>query len=136
GVLLQVNAESLLSPPRRSDSDRLGRHLCTEGLAHALASDGHRAAGWRPVGCMADAMPTAVALVGAERAYWMMGMAPAAIVAGDELPPAPRVRIGRQRPRLLRRGGEKVSYRYIWRADAGAWGDGSPSRVRVEVDRA
>ena len=86
GVLLQLKSESLLSTPRRSDTDRLGRYLCAEGLAHALASDGHRAAGWRPVGCLADVMPAAVALVGAERAYWMMQTAPAAVIAGDELP--------------------------------------------------
>jgi protein-tyrosine phosphatase len=103
GVLLQVNAESLLSTPRRSDTDRLGRYLCAEGLAHALASDGHRAAGWRPVGYLADVMPAAVALVGPERAYWMMQTAPAAVLAGDELSAAPHVRVGRQRPRLLRR---------------------------------
>jgi protein-tyrosine phosphatase len=103
GVLLQVNAESLLGDPRKSDADRLGRHLCAEGLVHVLASDGHRAAGWRPVGCLADAVPAAVALVGPERAHWMMRTAPAAIIEGADLPAAPPVRAGRQRPRLLRR---------------------------------
>lgn len=103
GVLLQVNAEALLAGPRRSDADRLARHLCAEGLAHALASDGHRAAGWRPVGFLADAMPAAMALVGAERAHWMTQTSPAAVIAGTELPAAPQVRVGRQRRRLLRR---------------------------------
>lgn len=103
GVLLQVNAEALLGGPRRSDADRLGRYLCAEGLAHALASDGHRASAWRPVSCLADAMPTAVALVGTERAHWMTRTSPAAVIAGAELPAAPQVRSGRQRPTRLRR---------------------------------
>ena len=72
GVLLQVNAETLLDKARRSDGDRLARYLCAQGLVHALASDGHRAAVWRPVTCLAEVIPAAVALVGPERAHWMM----------------------------------------------------------------
>ena len=103
GVLLQVNAESLLGDARRSDADRLGRYLCAEGLVHALASDGHRGATWRPVGCLAAAMPAAVALVGPERAHWMTQTSPAAVIAGAELPAPPQVQVGRKRPWLLRR---------------------------------
>jgi protein-tyrosine phosphatase len=103
GVLLQVNAETLLGAPRRSDTHRLGRWLCSEGLAHALASDGHRAAGWRPVTCLAQAAQVAAALVGPDRAHWMTHTAPEAIIAGAELPDAPDALNGRRRHRLLRR---------------------------------
>jgi len=103
GVLLQVNAETLLGPDRRSDRHRLGRSLCSEGLAHALASDGHRATGRRPVTCLAEAARMAVALVGPDRAHWMTHAAPEAIVAGVALPDPPEAWTGRRRPRLLRR---------------------------------
>jgi protein-tyrosine phosphatase len=103
GVLLQVNAEALLGGDRRSDTHRLGRHLCSEGLAHALASDGHRAAGWRPVTCLAEAARAAAALVGPDRAHWMTHAVPEAIIAGTALPDAPEASNGRRRHRLLRR---------------------------------
>jgi protein-tyrosine phosphatase len=103
GILLQVNAETLLEKARRSDGDRLARYLCAQGLVHALASDGHRAAVWRPVTCLAEVAPAAVALVGPERALWMMQTAPAAVIAGAAIPGAPQLPTGRQRSRLLRR---------------------------------
>jgi protein-tyrosine phosphatase len=99
GVLLQVNAETLLEGSRKSDAQGLARYLCVEGLAHALASDGHRAASWRPVTQLADAVRAAVTLMGPDRARWMTQTAPAAIIAGAEVPDAPEVR----RHRLLRR---------------------------------
>jgi protein-tyrosine phosphatase len=103
GVLLQVNAETLLGAARRSDTHRLGRYLCAEGLAHALASDAHRAAGWRPVTCLAKAARIATALVGPDRARWMTHAAPAAIIAGTAIPAAPEGLSGRRRHGLLRR---------------------------------
>lgn len=103
GVLVQVNAETLLGAGRRSDADRLGRYLCSEGLAHALASDGHRAAGWRPVTSLAKAAPIAAELVGPDRAHWMTHAAPEAIIAGAPLPDAPEAPNGRRRHSLLRR---------------------------------
>jgi protein-tyrosine phosphatase len=103
GVLLQVNAETLLELARRSAEHRLGRYLCTEGLVHALASDGHRATSWRPVTRLADAVRTAVELVGPERARWMTQTAPAAIIAGTEVPDGPQIRPQRRMRRLLRR---------------------------------
>jgi protein-tyrosine phosphatase len=103
GVLLQVNAETLLKGGRRSDAQRLGRHLCLEGLAHALASDGHRASAWRPVTCLADAVGVAATLVGPDRTHWMTQTAPAAIIAGADLPDPPTPRISRGMQRLLRR---------------------------------
>ncbi len=87
GVLLAVNADSLLSP--RSPWGRLARRLCVEGLAHALASDGHRAESWRPVTALAKAADAAADLVGPERARWMTEAVPAAILAGEALPVAP-----------------------------------------------
>ena len=104
GVLLQVNADALLTGPRRSDTHRLGRYLCVEGLAHALASDGHRASAWRAVTCLADAVAEAVRLIGPDRTRWMTQSAPAAILTGAELPNAPAPRIGGRFHKLLRRG--------------------------------
>ena len=88
GALLAVNADSLLSG-RGSPWARLARQLCVGGLAHALASDGHRAASWRPVTALAQATDAAADLMGAERARWMTEAAPAAILAGEPLPVAP-----------------------------------------------
>ncbi len=95
GVLLAVNADSVLS--RRSPWGRLGRRLCVEGLAHALASDGHRADSWRPVTSLAEAVEAAAELVGAERARWMTEAVPAAIIAGEPLPVAPLVLASRKK---------------------------------------
>lgn len=103
GVLLQVNAETLLGAGRRSDAQRLGRYLCSEGLAHALASDGHRAAGRRAVTCLAKAARTAAEIVGPDRAHWMTHAAPEAIITGSTLPDAPQAPNARRRHGLLRR---------------------------------
>jgi protein-tyrosine phosphatase len=103
GVLLQVNADALITGPRRSDTQRLGRYLCLEGLAHALASDGHRASRWRAVTRLADAAQEAARLIGADRAHWMTQIAPAAILTGAALPEAPPPRVGRRMHKLLRR---------------------------------
>ncbi len=90
GVLVQVNASSLLR--RRSDRiRRCAEYLCREDLAHVIASDGHRAESWRPVGSLAAAVGAATQLVGASRARWMTSVAPAAIIAGTALPPAPAI---------------------------------------------
>ncbi len=110
GVLLQVNAESLLGPSRRSPASRLGRELCQRGIAHAIASDGHRAASWRPVGRLAEAARAAESLVGREQAGWMLAAAPAAIVAGVEPPERPLLPATRRRtPRLPRFWGANAS---------------------------
>lgn len=99
GVLLQVNADTLLGADRRAGSRRLAEHLLTSGLAHALASDGHRAADWREVTTLARGVVAAAALIGAQRAEWMAREAPAAIVAGQELPDAPELVAVRRRRR-------------------------------------
>ncbi|MEA2212422.1 MAG: protein-tyrosine phosphatase [Solirubrobacteraceae bacterium] len=88
GVLLQVNAQALLAP-RRSTTRRLAEQLCRDGHAHVLASDGHRGREWRPVSELAAGVEALSEMVGPERALWMARDAPAAIVAGAELPAAP-----------------------------------------------
>ncbi len=91
GVLLQVNADSLVAARRRSGVRRLAEGLCTAGLAHALASDGHRAGSWRSVTELARGVEALIELVGAERAQWMAADAPRAIVDGTELPAPPPI---------------------------------------------
>lgn len=100
GVLLQVNADSLLDNRRGSAIGQLGRRLCAEGLAHVLASDGHRSSTWRPVTRLAQGAEAAAALVGVERAQWMTHAAPAAIIDGAELPNPPAI-VARRRRRTL-----------------------------------
>jgi protein-tyrosine phosphatase len=86
GTLLQVNAASLVSESPRSRTRKLSRWLCEEGLAHAIASDAHRASSWRPVGLLADGVVALGELVGDARARWMAESVPGAIVEGRELP--------------------------------------------------
>jgi len=90
GILLQIDASSLLGR-RRSPSQRLAASLCRDGLAHVIASDGHRAASWRPVTALADALGAASAIIGPARALWMVCAAPAAILAGVAIPAPPPV---------------------------------------------
>jgi protein-tyrosine phosphatase len=91
GVLLQLDADAVLGAARRSPTTRLAQRLCVDGLAHALASDGHRAASWRPVTTLARAAGAVAALIGPERAQWMAQAAPAAIIEGTELPTPPPI---------------------------------------------
>jgi protein-tyrosine phosphatase len=98
GILLQVNADGLLGDGRRSQTARLAQRLCSDGLIHALATDSHRAAQWRPVGVLAEAVRAAAELCGDERAEWMTVNSPAAIVAGEPLPEPPPI-IARRRRR-------------------------------------
>jgi protein-tyrosine phosphatase len=88
GILLQIDAAALLGP-RRSPTHRLAARLCRDGLAHVISSDGHRAASWRPVTALADAVDVTSALVGSARTQWMVRDAPAAILAGVALPDPP-----------------------------------------------
>jgi protein-tyrosine phosphatase len=101
GVLLQVNAESLVGHGEGRAARRLARELLLTGLAHVIASDAHRAGGWRPVTRLAEAVAVATELIGLERARWMAETAPRAIVEGSELPAAPPVSRPRRRPRLF-----------------------------------
>jgi protein-tyrosine phosphatase len=104
GLLLQVNADTLLGNEGRSATSSLGVELCLDGLVHALASDSHRAESWRPVTRLPEAVAAAASLLGPDRARWMSADAPAAIFNGAELPEAPPVLAGRRRrPRWPRR---------------------------------
>jgi tyrosine-protein phosphatase YwqE len=85
GVLLEVDADALLLPRRGSPVRRLAERLCRDGLAHVLASDGHRAASWRPVTNLAAGVEALARLVGQARADWMARDAPTAIINGSEL---------------------------------------------------
>jgi protein-tyrosine phosphatase len=91
GVLLQVNADTLVGNVKKSATARLGAELCLEGLAGVIASDGHRGHSWRPVGRLAEAVAAATELVGPDRAQWMAIDAPRAIVEGRPLPEPPAV---------------------------------------------
>ncbi len=102
GVLLQINADSLLASGG-SRTGKLARHLCQEGLVHAIASDGHRGERWRPVTVLADGVSAAAELVGPERAQWMAEAAPGAIIEGAELPDAPEIVPQRRVRRLFGR---------------------------------
>ncbi len=88
GVLLQITAASLAGSSR-APATRLALRAVRERWAHVVASDGHRA-NWRPpslVEGLAAAVrraPEATALL-----EWMAGAAPAAILVGRALPPAP-----------------------------------------------
>lgn len=101
GILLQVNAEAVLG---RSGAGvgRFARRLCTDGLAHVVASDGHRGSGWRPVTALSEAADALAELVGPERAQWMASTAPRAIADGTGLQEAPPV-VAKQARRLFRR---------------------------------
>jgi hypothetical protein len=90
GVLLAVDAESLLQPAG-SGPRLLAERLCRNGHAHALAFDA--AAGHDPSE-LAGPESAAAALVGKPRARWLVSDAPAAIVAGQELPPMPEAQAG------------------------------------------
>jgi protein-tyrosine phosphatase len=90
GTLLQVNAPSLLGR-WRNERGRLAVGLCRDGLAHAVASDGHRGQAWRPVTDLADAVHKLSAAVGPDRAAWLASAGPRAIVEGTPLPAIPAV---------------------------------------------
>ncbi len=84
GVLLQVNAETLLAPPR-SAGRRIAERLCRDGLAHVVASDGHRGRDWRSIDRLSPAVDALSKLVGSERARWMTVEAPSAVLDGTPL---------------------------------------------------
>jgi protein-tyrosine phosphatase len=100
GCLIQVTAGAITSHKRGSRSRKLALALVREGIAHVIASDTHRGGGDRA--SLADAV-AALRHDAPRRAHWMVTDAPAAILAGEPLPPAPA-----ERPRRgafgLRRG--------------------------------
>ena len=80
GTLVQLTASSIVG---RGRAAKLSERLIAGGNAHVIGSDMHRAGGQRA--SLADA----VAAVGGERGRWMVTGAPAAILAGEPLPPIP-----------------------------------------------
>jgi protein-tyrosine phosphatase len=101
GVLLQLNADSLLGSGRSRGARSLARELLTNGYARAIASDAHRGTRWRPVSRLPGAVQAAAELVGDDRANWMATTVPQAIVKGEEVPDAPAIRTMRRRGRRL-----------------------------------
>jgi protein-tyrosine phosphatase len=93
GTLLQVTASALAGTNRRSRTERLARDLVREGVAHVIASDAHGANIVRAT--LRDGVLAAARLAPA-RAEWMATEVPAAILAGEPLPPAP-TETGRRR---------------------------------------
>ena len=91
GALVQVTASSLARPDRRSRTTAIARHLVREGLAHVIASDAHGPAAPNRAS-LAEGVAAAADLVGEPRARWMAEDAPAAVLAGEPLPPAPAIR--------------------------------------------
>lgn len=84
-ILLQITAGSLLPGSRRSRHGRLARRLVREQCLHVIASDAHSAGPWRPPGLAAGV--AAAAEFAPDMARWLVGPAPAAILAGKPLPP-------------------------------------------------
>lgn len=100
GVLLQVTAGSLASGDKRSRVRRLAHALVEEGLAHVIASDAHSP---KLARAPLSAGVAAAARLAPRRARWMVTEVPAAILAGDPIPPAPVER--RPARRVLSRSG-------------------------------
>jgi protein-tyrosine phosphatase len=92
-VLVQVTAASVVGGGR---AGKLAQRLIAEEAAHVIAGDLHRAGGARA------SLREAVTAAG-RRGEWMVTDAPAAILAGRSLPPAPPVEPPRRRS-WLRRG--------------------------------
>lgn len=101
GVLLQVTAPALLRPSGRSASRKLALELLSERLVHSLASDSHGGHGGRPPS-LGPAREAAARGVDPAYADWLVTEAPAAILAGEQLPAPPS---GTARRRRWRRRG-------------------------------
>jgi protein-tyrosine phosphatase len=91
GVLVQVTATSLSRPPSKSRSGRTARALLEADLAHVISSDAHGPALARSA--LGEGLKAAREVVG-NRADWMVTDAPAAILAGEPIPPPPARRRG------------------------------------------
>jgi protein-tyrosine phosphatase len=101
GALVQLTATSLTRTSRGSRPGRLAASLLKDGLAHVIASDSHgsHVPGRASIGA---ALEYARELVGS-RASWMVTEAPAAVLAGEPLPPMPSGRRRRWQVRQVPR---------------------------------
>jgi protein-tyrosine phosphatase len=97
GVLIQITLPSLVSANGRSRARGLAFDLIRAGLAHNIASDAHSPGPVRPPRLGAGVH--AAAHISPGRAEWMVTDAPAAILAGEPLPPPPVERARPERPR-------------------------------------
>jgi protein-tyrosine phosphatase len=98
GVLLQITLPALLRNDRRSRSRKLAIDLVREGVAHNLASDAHSAGPWRSPNLRAGL--DVLAEVAPARAEWMVTDVPAAVLAGQPIPPPPLDNVKRRKLRL------------------------------------
>ena len=96
GVLAQITADALVSG-NRSAGAKLARALVAEGAAHVIATDAHRAEFRASLSDAVRALPRG----DQARARWMVTDAPAAILAGEPLPPPP---VGRRHVMRKRMG--------------------------------
>jgi hypothetical protein len=85
GILLALDAQ-LLRSPARSPARLLAERLIRSGHAHVVAFD---AAADQDASELSGPEAAVAALVGKPRARWMARTAPAAILAGEELPLMP-----------------------------------------------
>ena len=101
GILIQITLPSLVSANGKSRARGLAFDLIRDGLAHNIASDAHSPGPVRPPRLSAGV--EAAARVAPARAEWMVTDAPAAILAGEPLPPPPMERPRLDRPRRVSR---------------------------------
>jgi len=105
GILLQITAAALVDSPRRSASRRLAEAMVAERRAHVVATDAHgirlrRSASLSLAAAAADRLA-------AGQGRRMTKEIPAAILAGDDVPPV----TPRTRPRLADRLRQAISSR-------------------------
>jgi protein-tyrosine phosphatase len=98
GVLMQITLPSVVTRDKGSRSRKLAFQLVREGLAHNLASDSHSSARFRPPDLRRGVQEFAE--LAPAYAEWMVTDAPAAILAGQRLPPAPSISEPRRGLRL------------------------------------
>lgn len=90
GALVQITAQALIHARRPTVERQFTSQIVREGLAHVIASDAHAATGNRAPE-LSTAVAAAAALVGVERAHWMVTAAPGAIVLGTPLGKPPPI---------------------------------------------
>lgn len=103
GLLIQVNARSVTGQGVDAGAHRCALQLLRSGLVHLLASDSHSAGPWRPPELSRGY--EAAREHGDEQARWLVQDLPAALLAGDRIPPRPQTppsRLGRLSRRRFR----------------------------------
>ena len=81
GIQLEVNAEVWVK--RRTPASRVGRALCVQGQATAVASDGHSGVGPRTIGLLAQAKQEMDRSIGSSNADRLLRDSPLAIIDGS-----------------------------------------------------